>query len=451
MKVLLIKPKTRLISSVISKAESLLPPLGLLYVASSLRKAGHSVEFIDMDFDCNLKKVLDEFKPDWLGMTSTTPSFPYAMEVARKLKSMTKVPLVLGGVHASSIGGRLLEKYEALDYVVKGEGEYAMVDLVNGKPPAEIAGVCYRDNGKAVEKDLTYIEDLNALPFPARDLTFKYNYRDSPLYRRNENHATILFSRGCVHRCIFCDYQTRGRPRFRSAENILTELKEAYAQGFSDFRILDEFFTMNRPLVKEICEGILANRMKITWNCQTRADALTEDMIIMMKKAGCWNIQVGVETGSPRVMEKINKKLDLNKVPDVVKLIKKHGLFSVCFFMIGFPFETMEDIEMTIKYSRNLDCDMVTYSRVTPFPATDLWPLSGLDEFDEETLKKLGIFSNEVYFLKELDLPKIFSRAIRSFYWRPKIVYRLLKEACMYGSFKRRREYVQVLLQGSHL
>jgi len=451
MKVLLIKPKTKLESSVISKAESLLPPAGLLYIASSLRKANHTVEFLDMDFDCNLQGILDSFKPDWIGITSTTPSFPYAMEVVKKLKSMTSVPIVLGGVHASSLGGRLLEKYKHLDFVVRGEGEQAMVDLVDGKPPASIPGVCYRNNDQIIEKDMTYIDDLNTLPFPARDLTFKYKYRDSPLYRRTEKHATILFSRGCVHKCIFCDYQTRGRPRFRSAENILTELKEAYAQGLSDFRILDEFFTMNRPLVKAICEGIVESGMKITWNCQTRADALNEEMIIMMKKAGCWGIQIGVETGSPRVMELIHKKLDLNKVPDVVKLLKKHGMFTTCFFMIGFPFETMEDIEKTISYSRALDCDMVTYSRVTPFPATDLWPLSGLDEFDETTLKKLGIFSNEGYFLKELDLPKIFSRAIRSFYWRPKIFYRLLKEACLHGSFKRRIEYLQVLLQGSHL
>jgi len=450
MRILLIKPRTFLESSVISSAESLLPPLGILYIAAMLKKNKHTVKFVDLDFDeQKLEHMIHAFKPDWVGITSSSPSFPYAMGAVRRIKAATSVPVVFGGVHVTSVGPKLLEKYPEIDFLVMGEGEYAMRDLVAGKDPSSIPGVCFRSPTGIVAKEMTFVDNLDDIPVPARELTRQYAYRDSPLYRRSEAHATILFSRGCVHKCIFCDYHTRGKPRFRSAHAILAEMSKLYRQGITDFRVLDEFFTMNRPLVKKICEGILKRKLKVSWNCQTRADGLDEEMIILMKKAGCWNIQIGVETGSPRVMEKIHKQLDFKRVEETVRLLRKHGLFIVCFFMMGFPFETRKDIEMSIAFARKLDPDMVTFSMVTPFPATDLWLVSGLDQFDEPTLRKLGIFSDKSYFLKKIDMAKMFHKAIHTFYFRPISILRLLGEATLHGTVRRRIDYMRALMQGA--
>ncbi|MGV8150752.1 MAG: B12-binding domain-containing radical SAM protein [Candidatus Woesearchaeota archaeon] len=452
-KVLLIKPKTYLESSIISSAESVLPPLGILYIGAAIKKAGHKTLFVDLDLESQpIESFIEKFNPDWIGMTSTTPSFPYAMEIARRIKKISSAPIVLGGVHGTSVGAKLLEKYPEIDFIIKGEGEQSIVDLIEGKSFEKIPGLCYKDtSGVIFEKNLAFINDLNSLEFPDRTLIEKYEYRDSPLYRRTDKHSTILFTRGCVYKCIFCDHQTRGNARFRSADNILKELKSEYERGINDFRILDEFFTMNKPLVKKVCQEIIDSKMKITWNCQTRADALDEDMIILMKKAGCWNVQIGVETGSKDVMEKIHKKLDLDRVVETCKLLKKHEIFTVAFFMMGFPFETKEDIQKTVSFAKKIDPHMVTFSMVTPYPATELWPISGLDEFDEATLKSLGIFSNKNYFLKDVDMTSTLSRAIRDFYFRPKAASRLFKEACLHGSLKRRSQYLKSLIQGSTL
>ncbi|MEM4259848.1 MAG: radical SAM protein [Candidatus Woesearchaeota archaeon] len=432
MKVLLIKPKTLLEASIVSEAESIVSPLGLLYMGVVLKKEHHKIKFIDLDLEEKpIEDIVHSFKPDWIGITSTTPSFPYAIDYARRIKKITNTPIVIGGVHATGVDSKLLDKYPEIDYIVRGEGKWAMRGFVAGKNPELIDGVCFRKNNTVINKEITFINDLNTLPIPDRSLAKEYEYRDSPIYRRKNKHSTMLFSRGCMYKCIFCDYQTRGKPRFRNAENIIKEIKQEYAKSITDFRIMDEFFTMNKTLVKKVCNQIIKDGMKISWNCQTRADVLDEDIIILMKKSGCWCVQIGFETGSPAFMERINKRLNLEKVKETCKLLKKHKIFTVVFFIIGSPFETKKDINMTLKFARTLDTELVTFSMVTPFPATDLWAESKLDDFDKPTLKRRGIFSNKGYFLKNINMEKPLSKAIRTYCFRISAgIQTFLKEAC---------------------
>jgi radical SAM superfamily enzyme YgiQ (UPF0313 family) len=449
MRVLLIKPTMRIDSQVIPfAAESILPSMGILYLASMLEKNNHQVKVYDQDVeDTPIIDIIDKFNPDYIGITATTPQFPNAIKVANEIKILrNNIIIVIGGTHVTCVGPKILEKYICFDYLLMGEGEFAMTDIVNGKAPETIEGLCYRANGSVVYKTPVYIENLDDLPYPSRHLLDYSKFKDSPIYSRSlKNHGSLLFSRGCLYKCIFCSHKIKGKVRFRTAKNILGEIEILYKQGITDFRILDEFFTMNKIVTREVCEAIISNKWKITWNCQTRADSLDEKTIKLMKKAGCWCIQIGVETGNKDTMKYINKNLDLEKLIEQVKMIRKNKIFVVAFFMIGFPGETKQTIQDTIDYSKKLDPDMATFSIVTPYPATDIWTTSGLDELDETTIKNLGFYYNKNYFVKDVDLSMMYSLAVKSFYLRPKIVYRLIKEGVFHGDLGRRYNYIKVL------
>lgn len=443
MKVLLIKPHTRSPDAPRSmlKGMSILPPLGLLYIASDLERNGHSVRIFD--FDVEKRSLLDILNDiDMVGITSLTPQFPEVVKIATEVKKFDKnIKIVLGGPHATAVAPQIIQNFDVFDYVVRGEGEIIMSKLASGE--RQIQGVCHKNN---INNGMFFVEDLNALSFPARHLVNLKKYKESPFFHRSDPHTTFLSSRGCVFQCIYCDYATRGPCRARSPENVLAELKLLHEEGIRDLRILDECFTAYRKNAQIICELMIKEGLDFSWNCQTRADALDEKTIELMHKAGCYNIQIGVETGSERIMKLINKKLDYNIVRKAIRMAHSYGIRIYGFFMLGFPSETKEDMEKTIEFAKSTDFDMVTFSIVTPYPATKLWEDAGLkSELDLDFLKGLDFYSPKKPFFNVGDMEEIFKEAVRGFYFRPKIALGLLSEVLTKGSIKRRAEYVKFL------
>lgn len=426
-KVLLIKPHTYHPNSFVENIEAIHPPLGLISIASMI-KNDHDVTILDLDTSKKqLEDAVKEIDPDIIGITAFSPQFPEAIEIAEIAKKYNNnIITVLGGIHATAVGPKILDRFPYFDHIIQGDGELAFRDLINGK---KIKGI-------------QYIPDLNILPVPAWHMIDFKKYYDSPLYYRRKPHTIFSTSRGCMFDCIFCNSQ---RFRWRSPENIIKEMKMLEDMRFKDLRMMDECISCHIPRLKKLCELMIKEEIDIGWNCQTRADLLSDDIIKLMKKAGCYNIQIGIETGNRRIMDLINKKLDLSTVPYAIKKIRKHKISAYGFFMIGFPFETEKEMLDTISFAKTLDIDMAIFSIVTPFPGTKLWDDSRFDENNLEILKSLGTFSSSsLYFPKET-ISMMYRKAYREFYSQPRIIKKLINEVLTKGSLERKWEFVKII------
>lgn len=441
-RVLLVNPHMRQPTSLVGEEEeAVAPSLGLLYIASSLEKNGHDVRVLDMNVSSEpLMDALLRWGPGMVGITALTPQFPEAVEIAAEVKSHdVKTITVIGGAHANACSHAILKRFRQFDYVASGEGEILMEKLASGAPPSAIEGLVFRHGSKIIDNGKTFIRDLDSLPFPARHLVEIGKYRDPPLFYRREPHTTFLSSRGCPFHCTYCDYIARGPYRARSVANVMAEMKQLHSQGFRDLRFMDECFTLDQKRAREMCDMMVEQKFGFSWTCQTRADCFDEITLGKMKKAGCYLIQVGIETGSPRIMKKINKRLDLDRAKLAVRMAKKAGLRVCAFFMLGFPFESREDMKKTIEYAKSTEADIATFTIVTPYPGTELG--RGTDFTDLENLKGLLYHSTA-----GRDAEQFFKEAVHEFYFRPSVVAGILEEALTAGDLKRRVRYADFLV-----
>lgn len=424
MKVLLINPPLdRLIG------EKNAPfPLGLGYLASALLSQGNEdVKILDLEY-CDdkdlesfhmayskrlenynnyisslenpnhpawndLENVLDKYRPDVIGISIMTVRVAPAFKVASICKD--KIPdsiIIVGGPHPTVLPEEVLQN-EDIGFVVRGEGEKTIAELVsylskNNDNFLKIDGISFRNNGEIVHtKGRKLIEDLDNIPFPARDLIIGLeNYPKG-------NMGYLITSRGCPFRCAYCGSHTIwGRKvRFRSAKNIVDEIREVHDKYGTDYFIFwDDIFTFNRKRVIEICNLIMENNIKIRWRCITRADMIDEELISIMKKAGCDLFDIGVESGSERILKSINKKISLERVKGVSKSFKKLNMNWAAFFMIGLPNETKEDMFKSLEFMKQIKPQKGIVSIFTPLPGTEL--------FDE--VVQLGLINRDADWTK---------------------------------------------------
>lgn len=388
MKVLLINPTL----TDEMRYKSFAPPLGLLYIAASLRAHHHQVEFIDCDQELNtllaIQLKLYEFKPDFIGITTLASTFSASISIARFVKSLKpKTRIVLGGMHASVFPEKLLSCYAEVDYVIVGEGETSFCELIEGLIPLDqIKGLAYRVNGYiSLNEPRELSDDLDRIPFPARDLAQKYDYsfRIDVLTLKNifgqqrTSFATILTSRGCCFRCSYCANSAfhGGSVRYRSAENVLAEIEMLASQGYTKLLFVDDHFTSDVPRAIKICEGIITLRKQynIRWFCFSRGDVVNESLYQAMASAGCMQILVGIEHGSRRILDYFNKKIDLDRVKRSITLARRYDIDVVASLILGAPGETMEDIRYTSKFINGLDVDTLEVNKLTIMPGTALW------------------------------------------------------------------------------
>jgi radical SAM superfamily enzyme YgiQ (UPF0313 family) len=374
--------------------------LGLGYIAAVLSKNGYEVKIYNADYKSsenyadqreifegydNYKKILsnlnhplwlevkeniESYSQDIIGITMLTGTYKSAENIGRIAKKFNKdVEVVVGGPHPTILPEETI-KNEYFDYVVRGEGEYTFLDLVNGIGVEDIPGLTYiNKRGEIVNNpDREIVEDLDSLPFPCRGL-----YLNDTRYM---DYGYIMTGRGCPFECTFCASKKvwKGHVRFRSPESVVEEVKhvhDKYSTKF--FYFVDDTFTLNKKRTKKICELLVESDLDISWICDTRVDTIDEELLRLMKESGCVRVKIGVESGSERILKKVKKKITKKQVRDSVSLIKKVGIDLTIYLMIGFPTETKEEMQETLDFARELEPTYYSLSILAPYPGTEIY------------------------------------------------------------------------------
>ncbi|MDK2896833.1 MAG: anaerobic magnesium-protoporphyrin monomethyl ester cyclase [Candidatus Atribacteria bacterium] len=426
MKVLLVNPPSPGIYNIIGLK---LPPLGLGYLASMLRESGHQVKLVDLQVEKN-KKLEEEIKEaDLIGITSETNKIFQALEVAKIAKDQNKI-VVMGGYHTTFQDQEALQT-GLVDYVVRGEGEYTFSQLVNhlekDLPLDEVNGISYLKQGQLIRNtDALPPQDLDALPFPARDLMPLKKYWMTQV--EGEPLVNVITSRGCPFSCSFCaSSHFSGRKwRARSPENIIQELEQIYFDlGYRGIAFVDDNFTLSPARIENLCDLIAKRKMKLKWWCFSRADTIVknESMIKKMAQAGLRMVYLGFESAEEEVLETYHKKLSTEISKKAVKILKKYGVKTWGSFILGSVRETKESIQKTIEFAKNIAPDLVQFSILTPFPGTETFA-----QFSQE--KRIYTFDWRKFdgahpvvavdYLKPKELTKLLNQAYFEFYkqWR---------------------------------
>lgn len=360
--------------------DGLCPPLGLGYLAASLLQVGATGEIVDLavsaDPRAELRRALDRAKPRMVGITSVSQNYDLALDAARAARELAPNALiVMGGPHVSYCWQDVLEHSEA-DVVVLFEGERTIVELLQaidsgrdiGTRLADIAGIAYREGDSAVQTPARPHEtDLSALPHPARHLLPMARYARP---------GTIMTSRGCPKKCIFCISSTyEGDYRPRAAADVLDELAELrFVWGLRDLYFIDNVFTVDAERVRTICHGIIKAGLDIRFDCVSRANLVTEELMGWLYAAGCRRIEIGVESGSQQVIEQLRKGIELSQVRRAADITLGQGITPMFTFQVGSPFDTPETLEATHRLAAELRAKgaITFFSIMTPFPGTPL-------------------------------------------------------------------------------
>ncbi len=464
MKVLLIYPptfnmiKTNL-PAFVDEEVGVYPPLGLLYIAAYAQKnIGYDVKILD----CNalklsyaeVEKRIEEFAPDVVGIQVFTFTLIDALKVADIVKKINPyVHVCMGGPHVAIYPVETLS-FPLVDSVVRGEGEHAFSEILNALEGlgglSAVKGIMFKKDGKIIDtgpRPFLTSDELNALPFPARQLVANCKY--STLISEKNSIATMITSRGCPFKCIFCDRPQMGKAfRARSVESIISELNACLEMGISEFLFYDDTFTVNKKRVLDLCEKLIEIGMnrKIIWDVRSRLDTIDEEMIKKMRLAGCKRIHYGVESGTERVLKILNKDITLKQAINIFRATSKNGIQTLAYFILGNPTETKEEMAATIEFSKKLKPDYVHFSLMTPFPGTEIYKMAlakGVAKFDY--WKKFAENPNadfepmfwEEGFMRD-DLAKILSLAYKSFYLRPFYMLRQLFKLKSPGEFRRK-------------
>jgi hypothetical protein len=322
-----------------------------------------------------LLRTLNDYLPDLVGVTLLSPEVAAARKVSQVVKAwQPHCWVVWGGNHPTFLTKECLS-YPEVDLVVRGEGEYTLREicqtLAQGKTDLkQIKGISFKDQGKILDNaDRPLIENLDELPFPARHRLLFYDRFD------HKNLGCMIITRGCPWRCAFCSSRNfwEKRVRFRSPENIAAEMRQLQdTYGMRYVMLWDDSFSINRDIVLRYCQAIIDHGIEVMWRTATRADLVTEELLPWMKKAGCTKLEIGVETGSPRMQRLIHKDINNADVVRAFKLLQREHIPAGAFFMAGFPEETMEDLQQTFALMKSIPCLEIAFNIFDPMPGSEL-------------------------------------------------------------------------------
>jgi len=359
------------------------PSLGLAYLAAVAERDGHEARIFDFGLRPQrpmadeVQDVVD-FQPDLVAFTSMTTSYASVEESTAMIKQALDVPIIIGGPHATTLPDLTLENPN-IDYLIFGEGEEVFQDFLqaldNGAGNwGDIEGLWYKEDGRVInggERDL--IKDLDALPYPARNL---FDLDQYPLYAPSgEPMLTVLSSRGCPYNCSFCFKGIVGRTyRQRSPESIADELQNIIDHhGVRNFYFIDDLFTIDVRRLETILDHFIERNMDIRWQCLARVDRVNPELLAKMYQAGCRQIHYGIESGNEEVLKRTAKHIQLDQVSDAVRWTEAAGIQSKGYFILGLPGDNEETMEETIEFAAGLELTDAMFSIATPMPGTALW------------------------------------------------------------------------------
>lgn len=419
-------------------------PLGLAYLAAVLEKESIPVKIIDAPvLRYQQKEIIRgarKFEPTIIGLTCVTPDLPATLELASTLKEALKeCPIIIGGPHVT-VTPKETMKHECFDLGVLGEGEETLIELLKGLKKGEnleqIKGIAFRKRGEIITTiSRPFVNDLDAVPFPARHLLPPLEkYNPPPGSYKNLPVGTIVTSRGCPFRCTFCARNVSGNQvRLRSPKNVVDEIEVLVKEyGVREIRVWDDTLNLDPNRVIEICKEILKRRLAFSWTCQARVNFTNHEMLRWMKKAGCWQISYGVESGNQEILNKTKKGITLKMVREAVSRTKRAGIEVKGFFMLGLPGDTEGTMRETIDFAKKLDPDIAAFSITIPYPGTEIYQ----EAIKTEEFRKVSFENYIPYETRSLPfVPKGLSeekviayqqKAYREFYLRPKIFFREL-------------------------
>ncbi|MFH0984002.1 MAG: radical SAM protein [Candidatus Omnitrophota bacterium] len=399
LKVLIVSPPYRL--------SAVCLPLGLAYIAAVVRKAGYPVEVIDMDVKNHspeeFKRILQEKHFDVLclgGMITAWNFFKFTCDHVKRIKPGVKV--VIGGGVITSTPRSFLSVSPA-DVGVIGEGEDKVLELLSafeqGRPLSEIHGIVYREGDQIQQTPPgALIEDLDRIPFPAWDLFdvansyARYPSHNSLIKARRQ--MAIATSRGCPYQCTFC--YTEKKVRYRSVENVLAEMEELKNRyGVTHFSLVDDLFVAQKKRVVHFCEELIRRKMNVSWNAAGRCNLADYELYKLMRSAGCYELGLGIESGSAAILDSIKKKQTPEQVIHAVKTVQKAGIVPGGTFILGLPAETPETVRETVEVYKTINSYRSLLNQfffATPYPGTELY----------ETVKKKGRIPDEIAFFEML-------------------------------------------------
>lgn len=412
-------------------------PLGIAYLGAFLRYRGFRVQLIDAEAEkLSHRDILarcSAFKTDVYGISTTTIVFSKAVSLAEYLKNETPdIPVVVGGPHISGNADEAMH-YECFDVGVFGEGERTLFELIgalrDGRRLEDIDGIIFRKNGRVIRNNARkYIDDLDELPFPARDLLPAVkNYLPPPLNYKETPCATIITTRGCPYGCTFCDHNTFGRKyRMRSAENIVEEIHNLMKEySVREIAFVDDTFNINDKRLNKLFRLMKDNNIKLPWTCMARINTTSYEQLQAMKEAGCWHISFGIESGNKDIVKLIKKGIDLDYAEQVIQWCKKLGIYTKGFFIVGHPGETVQTIEDTIRYALKVPFTDIVVTLNTPLPGS--WNFDNMNKFGQMASIDWSRHNMWVpvfipHGLSEEYLVKKHRELIRKFYFRPAVI-----------------------------
>ena len=460
MKILLIYPPaeniiTSTYPAVVDEEAGFYPPLGLMYVAAyAERNTEHKIEILDteverMDYP-TIEREIERRKPDIVGIQAMTFMLIDVILTAKIIKRVNKeIKIVLGGPHVNIYPDETISIPE-IDYIVLGEGEIPFTELIqnleNTQKLKKIPGLVFKEGEKIVNTgSRELIDTLDIIPFPARHLTPYKKYYS--LLAKRAPVTTMMTSRGCPYKCLFCDRPHLGKKfRARSAGNVVDEMEECVDMGIKEFFLYDDTFAVNRRRAFDICNEILNRGLDIGWDIRTRVDNVNKELLEKLREAGCERIHYGVESGNPEILKVLKKGITIEQARKAFKMTKEVGIRTLAYFMIGSPRETKSQILETIEFAKKLNPDFVHFSVTTPFPATPLYYM-GLEEgqlkndyWREFAKKPAKDFVPELWeeILSQEELIELLKYAYKSFYIRPRYILKEMLEVRSLEEFKRK-------------
>jgi radical SAM superfamily enzyme YgiQ (UPF0313 family) len=364
------------------------PPLGIETLAPVLRQHGHEVRMFDTCHpqmkEPDIAQALREDKPDVVALSFlSTTTYPGVKSMAQVVKSVNQdLPVIVGGVFATMNQERILKDCSYIDCVGVGEGEELLPDyLANLDRLGTVAGLIWRDGEKVVKNvPRPIIRDLDKFPYPDRT-TLPIDYIESlpldvPAVLSLEKFCTMQTSRGCPYTCIYCDIPalTNGKWRFRSPEHVLGEMQQLNDLGYRSIYFTDDHFLMKRTRIHDICQGMIDRKLLFKWGCEGRVDSVAIDQFPIMGKARCSFLAFGVEAGTQKILDRLDKRQTLEQIENAVSAAKKNGIERAHgFFLVGSPGETEDDILESFRFCAKLKLDTFGFNRLCVYRGTPLW------------------------------------------------------------------------------
>jgi anaerobic magnesium-protoporphyrin IX monomethyl ester cyclase len=413
-------------------------PLGTLYVAAALQQAGHEVLFYNGAFMPHeeIMNQVQEFQPEFVGLYSTTFGWGKARMTAAALKTiLDDIFIVVGGPYPVAVQEKCLDDCPDIDAVVTGEGEITVVEMLarldSGKNLDGVEGVVYRQDGKVTKNSpRPLIDDLDALPFPARDLLGEAGkYIPPPATYKRKPVAVIMTARGCNRHCLYCfqlDKHRKSGIRYRSVANVMTEIEYVLDQGYREIKFIDDTLAADYDRAMSIAREIKNRGLDFTWFASAVVNQVDKPLLQAFKDAGCWAILFGAESGVQKDLNTIRKGITPAQIRKAVKAAQEVGLTVYTPFLFGIPGQTYEDGLKTIEFALELDPDIANFHAITPFPGTELY----------DNIEKYGTLSEDLsdytyqgaafipYTMTRAEIAELRQLALKRFYSRPKFLWR---------------------------